>query len=338
MTYRLVSLVWELTLGCCFSCAHCGSGGGKPRANELTTKECLNVVGQLKELRCERVSLIGGEIFMRPDWERIVQELTDSQILVNVITNGFCITEEILRTLKELRVESVSVSIDGTEKLHDFYRQKGSYEKALNALDKLTKAEIPTSVITTLNGENVKELNALYEVLSKYPLYAWQLQACSPMGNALGNQMPYRFDFETVIKFVDRVRKEAPFAVGVADNIGYFTKEEGYIRGNQSGEACFRGCSAGLSTLGIDSIGNVRGCESMYDPSFIEGNVRERSLVSIWNDPENFAYNRKFTPECLTGKCRECRMGEYCGGGCRSYNYFVHGKMYESPFCAGEPK
>lgn len=40
----------------------------------------------------------------------------------------------------------------------------------------------------------------------------------------------------------------------------------------------------------------------------------------------------------LTGKCAECELGEYCGGGCRSYNYFVHGKLFESPFCAGGAK
>lgn len=65
--YQLQSCVWEITLACCFSCKYCGSKGGKARENELTTRECLGVVGQLKELGCERVSLIGGEVFMRPD-------------------------------------------------------------------------------------------------------------------------------------------------------------------------------------------------------------------------------------------------------------------------------
>ena len=76
----------------------------------------------------------------------------------------------------------------------------------------------------------------------------------------------------------------------------------------------------------------------MYDPVFTEGNLRNETLKDIWENPDNFAYNRRFTKNMLTGKCAECELGEYCAGGCRSYNYFVHGKLHESPFCAGGAK
>ena len=74
--YTLLSCVWELTLACCFRCAYCGSNGGKARENELTTAECLDVARQLSELACRRVNLIGGEVFLRSDWETIVTALT----------------------------------------------------------------------------------------------------------------------------------------------------------------------------------------------------------------------------------------------------------------------
>jgi radical SAM protein with 4Fe4S-binding SPASM domain len=94
------------------------------------------------------------------------------------------------------------------------------------------------------------------------------------------------------------------------------------------------GCRAGLTGIGIDSVGNIRGCESMCDDFFIEGNIRKRSLYEIWNDPDSFSYNRKFTVNQLSGNCRKCEYNTRCAGGCRSYNYFLHGKMYESLRCA----
>ena len=121
--------------------------------------------------------------------------------------------------------------------------------------------------------------------------------------------------------------------MGVADNIGYYSDSEGSIRGNTSGKAVFLGCRAGLTNIGIDSIGNVRGCESMYDESFVEGNLREQTLSEIWNHPDSFAYNRHFMLNQLTGKCKECSLGSKCAGGCRSYNYFTNGKLYESQRC-----
>lgn len=334
--YRLKSAVWEITLACCFSCKYCGSRGGKARENELTTAECLDVCRQLAELGCARVSLIGGEIFMRRDWREIIAGMTSRGIRVNVITNGFLFTEDIVRDLRALGIESVSVSLDGPREVHDKYRQSGSFDRAMRAIRFLSERQIPVSVITTLNRENAAALPEFYAFLREFPLYAWQLQACSPMGNAAAGGIDIFFDPREVIRFVEEHRRDAPFALGVADNIGYFTPEEGNLRGAEG--VSYAGCSAGLSSIGIDSVGNVRGCESMYDDSFIEGNLRERSLREIWESPDSFAYNRRFTPERLTGACASCPHARRCAGGCRSYNFFVHGKLYEAPRCARNVK
>lgn len=331
--YRLSSCVWEITLACCFSCRYCGSKGGHARENELTTEECLSVADQLAELGCRRVSLIGGEVFMRPDWDRIAKRLTDRGVDVAVITNGFLFSEEMTARLKNAGITSVAVSVDGPEDVHDEYRQKGSFQRAREAVRVLGAAGIPVSVITTLHSGNAGRLEELYEQMKSWPIWAWQIQACSPMGNAASG-MDYRFDAGSVIRFILEHAFSAPFVIGAADNIGYYTEGEGYLRGNLSGFAMFSGCRAGLSSIGIDSVGNVRGCESMYDDVFIEGNLRARPLREIWEDPAAFAYNRGFTTERLTGRCGGCKYGKYCRGGCRSYDHFVHGKLYESPMCA----
>ncbi|MBS6862115.1 MAG: radical SAM/SPASM domain-containing protein [Clostridiales bacterium] len=331
--YRLRSCVWEITLACCFSCKYCGSKGGRARENELTTAECLDVAEQLAALGCRRVSLIGGEVFLRPDWETIVRALTGRGVRVAVITNGFRFAPEFVGRLRDAAVESVAVSIDGPREMHDEYRQRGSFDRALAAVDALAAGGIPVSVITTLHSRSAPLLGELYAVLREKPIFAWQIQACSPMGNAASG-IEWRFDFGKVIRFVEDCLRDAPFLVGIADNIGYFTPGEGSLRGNPSGRAFFGGCQAGLTAIGIDSVGNVRGCESMYDDRFNEGNLREKRLADIWNDPNAFAYNRRFTPERLTGPCASCPYGSVCAGGCRSYNYFTHGKLYESPACA----
>ena len=330
--FKLCSAVWEITLACCFSCKYCGSTGGRARENELSTEECLDVVHQLADLGCKRVSLIGGEVFMRRDWKKIVHELTNCGIRTAIITNGFLFNDDILDDIKEVNAESVAVSLDSIEEVHDTYRQKGSYERAIKAIDRLADAGITVTVISTLNSESVKHLNEFYDVLSTKPIEVWQLQACSPMGNAAKSGIDFKFDFAEVISFVEEKLESAPFAMGIADNIGYYTENEGILRGNPN--SCFTGCKAGLTVLGIDSIGNIRGCESMYDERFIEGNIRKQKLADIWNSPEAFLYNRGFSPDKLTGECCGCKYGKYCAGGCRSYNYFVHDKLYESPACA----
>lgn len=332
--FQLRSCVWEITLACCFSCKYCGSKAGKAREHELTTAECVAIAHQLADLGCRRVSLIGGEVFMRPDWPIIAKTLSDTGINVSIITNGFIFSEKLITQLKKVNVESIAISLDGPEFIHDRFRQEGSFHRALQAIDILTMNNIPVSVISTLSPQNVHHLEEMYQILKTKRIFAWQLQACSPMGNALESEFPTEIDFSEVIQFVETHLMDAPFIIGIADNVGYYTDSEGFLRGNISGKACFRGCQAGLTTIGIDSIGNVRGCESMYDAHFIEGNLRERSLAEIWHDPDGFAYNRKFNITQLSGKCSTCEFGNRCAGGCRSYNYFSHGKLYESRYCA----
>lgn len=333
--FRLTSCVWELTLACCFGCRYCGSAGGRARADELSTAECMDAAEQLADLGCRRVSLIGGEVFLRRDWAQIAGRLTGLGVRVDVITNGYLMSPEVLEQLKQAGVSSVAVSIDGPEDVHDAGRQAGSFKRAMEAVRALTAAGMPVSVISTLRRDCMGRLEELYRVLEGSGIGAWQLQACSPMGSA-ARGLDWRIDPAEVIAFVMQHRAEAPFMLGAADNVGYFTDEELRLRGADG--ACFQGCRAGISAIGIDSAGNVRGCESLYDERFNEGNLRQRRLRDIWEDPGAFAYNRQFRREMLTGSCARCRMGPWCAGGCRSYNYFVHGKLYESPACAGGAK
>lgn len=330
--FKLRSAVWEITLACPFRCKYCGSSGGVAREGELSTAECDDVAAQLADIGCRRVSLIGGEVFARADWAQIVRSLTSRGVKTCVITNGFQMTDDLIAALRRSNVESVAVSLDGVAALHDAFRRPGSYERAIAAIEALTAAHIPASVISALRADNAPRIAELYEVLKNYPIFAWQLQACSPMGNAKKGGVDVSFDAGEVLRFVRRVSREAPFYVGVADNIGYFTPEEGSVRGVPG--TVFSGCSAGLTTLGIDSVGNVRGCESMYDERFIEGDLRTRSLFDIWTDPDAFSYNRRFDPSMLGGKCARCDRGGVCAGGCRSYNFFTTGKLYENPLCA----
>ena len=330
--FQLRDCVWELTLECCFSCAYCGSRAGRKRENELTTAACLDVSRQLGEMGCRRVSLIGGEVFMRPDWEEIASSLTSQGIKVCIITNGFDTSEEVISALRRVKAESVAVSLDGEPAVHDAFRCEGSFDAAKRAVFTLADAGIPVSIITSLRSDNAARLDRFYDCIKDFPIFAWQIQACSPMGNAAGNSLDVTFDAEQVIEFIARIRDKAPFAVGAADNIGYYTPEESLLRG--PGGQCFGGCSAGLTCIGIDSAGNVRGCESMYDERFNEGNLREESLMDIWMRPGAFSYNRDFTPSMLTGRCASCPDGEICAGGCRSYNFFSAGKLYENPLCA----
>ena len=339
--YRLDTCVWEITRACNFSCAHCGSSAGRARADELSESEALDVADQLAELGCRRVVLIGGEVFMRRDWDVIARRLVDGGVEVSLITNGSCFNEGIWQRLEQAGIPYLAVSVDGNQVHHDALRMPGSYRKALDALAEAHERGFATAAITVLNAENADDLPELYAEFALRQVDAWQIQLCSPFGNARheGGLVPSLEQVASAADFIAQ-RNRASIARGdnrpiprlfAADNIGYHTADEGVIRGYPG--MCFRGCGAGISVLGIDSAGFIRGCESLYDEAFNEGNVRERSLRTVWESPDAFAYNRQFRREMLAGECALCEFGSDCGGGCRSLNYFLAGDLYRAPLC-----
>lgn len=335
--------VWELTLKCNMRCRHCGSVAGKARTNELTVNECMEVAQQLVDLGCQQVSFIGGEVFFYNGWERIARALSDCGLDINIITNGYLINKNkdsidsnALAQIKYARLANVGISIDGMAESHNYIRNvPDSFEKALNALDVLREEGIPTGVITSLVDSNVEDLEPLYNLLVEKGVTIWQIQIVAPMGNMSGKkeQLINPSKMPLITKFVREKRFDQKMEIFAADNVGYFDENELYMR-SRPGEYCtWQGCQAGMSVVGIDSAGNISGCESLKAPEFIEGNLREESLYDIWNKEGNFAYNRNFDASMLTGACKDCDKGSICRGGCRGACYFTTDHKYENPYC-----
>lgn len=334
--YRPEFCVWELTLKCNMKCRHCGSMAGKARENELTVDECLNVAEQLADLGCKQVTLIGGEVFLYEGWEKISRKLSDNGVDVNLITNSFLLGDEQIAQIKYARLTNVGISLDGMEDNHNNMRNiSTSFKKVMEAFDILNREGIPIAVVTSLINRNFEDLSPMHDLLIEKGIKLWQIQIVNPMGNMADkkNLLLDPAKVPLITRFIREKRNEQKIVIYAGDNIGYFDENELYLR-SQPGTICeWSGCQAGLRVVGIDSTGNVKGCESLCSDEFIEGNLREESLSTIWYKEGNFAYNRNFDINMLTGSCENCDKGAICRGGCRGACYFTTDSKFENPYC-----
>ncbi len=334
--YIPTNCVWELTLQCNMSCLHCGSRAGYKRENELSKEKALDVADELIALGCKYLSLIGGEVFLYRGWEKIARKLTDSNVTVNVITNGFIFGDKQVEEVRYANLSNVALSIDGMESNHNRIRNNPrSFDRLKQTMDRLNKEEIPIGVNTTLLNSNFADIEELYYYILENNVKIWQLQLANPMGN-FSNHTDQQISLKNIkmlTSFIKQKREENRITIYTGDNIGYYDENEIYIRGLPGNISYWSGCQAGLTVVGIDSIGNVKGCESLYDDRFIEGNLNTESLSDIWYKKGNFSYNRNFAPTLLSGKCEKCDMGVFCRAGCRGACFFTKGKLYENAFC-----
>lgn len=328
--------VWELTLRCNMKCLHCGSSAGKARANELTVDECLRVANDLLILGCRQITFIGGEIFLYKGWEQVARRMSGGGAKVNIITNASLMDVDAIARIKEAKLSNVGISLDGMEKNHDRIRRNGSFKKVLASFEMLRQAEIPIAVVTSLVAFNVLDLDDMYDLLVANGVTIWQIQIATGMGNMAGKEA-YLLDPEKVghiTRLIREKRRSGALRICAGDDIGYFDENEPYIRSRPGTIAVWNGCQAGIRGVGIDSVGNVKGCESIYSDKFIEGNLRKESLEQIWSKEGNFAYNRNFDVSMLSGACAGCDKGSICRGGCRGSSYFNSGSLFENRYCS----
>ena len=334
------SCTWEITFRCNFKCLHCASdvNSNKVRGEELSFNDILTVIQDLASLECEQITLSGGEPLMRSDWPEIASAIVSHGMHALLISNGFLIDDDMAHRIKDSGVSLVGLSLDGTESVHNYIRKNcESFSRVRRAAQILNAVNIPVNIITHINQLNLKSIEEIEEIIVPLNINEWRLQLGAPVGRLQTHpellieptDLPAIADFIVAAKARDRI------AIAVGDNIGYYSSHEEALRDRpeRNGLKFFCGCSAGCLNIGIESNGNVKGCLSLQFDEMIEGNVKEESLVKIWNKKGAFAYTRDFNSTNLHGSCADCEFGEICRGGCTFMAMGATGKPHNNPYC-----
>jgi radical SAM protein with 4Fe4S-binding SPASM domain len=124
------------------------------------------------------------------------------------------------------------------------------------------------------------------------------------------------------------------------NNIGYYGPYERRLRKMQAAtpdaEAMWDGCQAGISSIGIEADGAVKGCPSLPTAAYVGGNIRERTLREILEARELNINAGMGTPEGaahLWGFCGGCAYAELCRGGCTWTAHVFFGRAGNNPYC-----
>ncbi|MBT9314434.1 nif11-class peptide radical SAM maturase 3 [Leptothoe spongobia] len=346
MAYHRTSYaVWEITLKCNLACSHCGSRAGQARAKELSTEEALDLVQQMAEVGIKEVTLIGGEAFLRPDWLEIAAAINQAGMRCTMTTGGYGISLATATKMKAAGIATVSVSIDGLEATHDTLRgRNGAWRYAFQTMGHLREVGIPFGCNTQINRLSAPELPSIYEHIRAAGAGAWQLQLTVPMGHAADHAeillQPYELLdlYPMLARIAVRAQREG-LQLQPGNNIGYYGPYERLLRGRGKDNdwAFWRGCSAGLSTLGIEADGAIKGCPSLPTAAYTGGNIRDRNLRDIVESTEELRFNLGAgTPQGtahLWGFCKTCEFAELCRGGCTWTSHVFFDRRGNNPYC-----
>jgi GeoRSP system radical SAM/SPASM protein len=318
---------WTLSYDCNFSCKHCYSRDLQRR--NLPLEDVLRVIAELARCRVAFVSFGGGEPLVYPHLFQVARAAADQGLRVAMNTNGWLLDSQTAERIRHAGFSSVGVSLDGaTPEVHDTFRnRRGSFARALEALENLHRAGVQTTVSAVIFRANVQSYRELVRIAADRGASTVYLHNFKCAGRGMDNRADLDLSPDEWRRFYEHAlayRSQAPAGLAFDDPILALlgASEPGAVKGSTCGKL----------SLHLEPDGDVTPCGFI---PLSAGNILSEGLASIWKHSPVLQQMRGKTPQ---GKCRTCSAYGECLGGCTARAFAMTGTFdAPDPHCWREP-
>lgn len=251
-------------------------------------------------------------------------------------TNGLLLDEEWAVFLKENSF-LVGLSVDGGSDVHNLNRidasGAGTHAKVMKAARVLAKYQVPFNVLTVVTSRAARSITSIYNFYKKNKLLYQQYIPCldpifEPRGESAYSLSPEEFGDFLIrlfdLWYEDRLKGEFIY-------IHYFENLAGILLGHAPASCGMLGVCSEQNVIEAD--GSVYPCDFYALDEYLLGNINTDSIEQI------NLLRQPFLAESLKGleKCRSCRYGFVCRGGCRRDRQGIF-ELEDNYFCSGYRK
>jgi MoaA/NifB/PqqE/SkfB family radical SAM enzyme len=300
-----------LTYWCQYRCKTCNIWQRKP-TDELTTEEIVTFIRENPDINW--VDLTGGEIFLRPDIDEVLDAVVTGWrrlALLHFPTNGF-LTDRIVRSVEKIAGRGpaqtiVTVSLDGDEQTNDEIRGvKGGFRRQVETFKALRRIQGVLTVFgVTLSTFNLGRFAETFEACARecpgLSIHDVHLNVAQVSSHYYGNSgagdlrpepAAVRSEIETYRDLRGRPRSAAQFLES-----RYLALLDEFLLTGRTPMPCH----ALRSSCFIDPWGVVYPCITYSAPI---GRLRDTGmrLEPIWNAFEA----RQMQREIWQGQCPQC--------------------------------
>lgn len=158
-------IVWNFTYTCNLRCKHCyeDAGGKRPELSTDEAFEAVDVLSKTARIGLSALSFSGGEPLMRKDFFEVMTYAKKKISYISIATNATLLTKDTAKTLKDIGIDYVEISLDGASKeVHEgFRRVPGCFERTLQGIRNSLEAGLDTCIASTIQKENLSEVEKI---------------------------------------------------------------------------------------------------------------------------------------------------------------------------------
>jgi len=340
--------IWNFTNRCNLSCMHCYSKADLDAVDTLTTEDIMSTLEKFKENGVKFLIFSGGEPLTRKDLFEIADRCKELGIITYLSTNGLYIGKNNAQKIIDT-FNYIGISIDGSEKVHDYFRGlEGSFKESMKAVKLLNSYEgAKVGIRFTITKETYEDLQFIFELAEKEDIPKIYISHLVYSGRGLENlemdlskeqrRTAVEYILDKAFEYHDTNRDIEIVTGNMEQDAILFLERFGAKYPELKEEMHKRlvswgGNSAGRKLLNIDSEGNVK-----PDPFFpkVIGNILNQDFTDVWTkEPVELLQKLREHPRNISGICAECAYIDICNGGSRSRAYAIYGDMWaEDPSC-----
>lgn len=316
-------ITFMLTNKCITHCIYCYADKKHCITNNLSTSRILDIIREASHLNVAEIDLIGGEIFLHPDWQIILSEVVKYEMDPIILSTKIPITEQIAEGIRASCYKGViQISLDSASETvlkKTLLVSDGYLEKVRAGLRWLEYYQIPFQVATILTRYNADkgQMSELASLLSSFSCCKkWDVRvAINSLHIDSKTFSAIKSDYDTLQSLYEYIKTEIQPLVSYSIEFGNELMDRIFYRG-KVGETFGLKCSALLSQLFILPDGKVTICEQLYwDKRFIIGDVTNSSIETVWNSPQAISL-LNYRTEQLQDKspCKSCGFWNDCNG------------------------
>lgn len=301
----------ELTSSCNLRCVHCYNQN-ESHKTVLSLKDVKVILDELYSIGTLFIYFTGGEILSRPDFLDIYLYAKKKGFIIELLTNGTLLTDEIIHVFEKYPPANVSISVYGGEKeTFGKVTQKGFYfDLLMNNLNKLKKAGIEFEIKfigMDLNIQDFDKVRILARVLEVPFRYAFEL---FPALHGPKENTEHQISIDKIIEIEKNDREMCKRLSRGAVN---HNNIDAY------GDCLYK-CSISRYMILIDFEGYINPCTVMRSKKF---NILKGELGEAWE------YFGKYITEKAPKdyKCASCKNYYFCSP-CVEKNKLFTGSKY----------
>ncbi|MGI8984027.1 MAG: radical SAM protein [Acidimicrobiales bacterium] len=151
-------VLWELTSACNLRCDFCLV---EIKGRHLPVDDALAIADDLVAAGVDKVLLSGGEPLLYPGVEAVMRRLSESDVLVKLLTNGTVDHPGVFEMIRASGSIEVSLSLPTVDPLHAdlIFRREGTLARIAATIDALPKERLNViCAVSTLNVDAVESV------------------------------------------------------------------------------------------------------------------------------------------------------------------------------------